>query len=128
MKAELISRATPEGRVLPAATAPYPTPMVRPSGMWCRAMAVTSRTLRRQLVERPSCCFWRMCRWGRRWSRPMRKAAPAMRPQTMGMKCRRPIWEAISAAGCSRPRKMALAPRLTEIQERIPASRDCRMG
>ena len=110
--------------------------------------------VRRQLVERPSCCFWRMCRWGRRWSRPMRKAAPAMRPQTMGMKCRRPIWEAISAAGCSRPRKaapsimppaapsmqsmarrensrrrkMALAPRLTEIQERMPASRDCRMG
>ena len=72
----------------------------------------------------------------------------------MGTKFQRPMCEAIAAAGSSRPRKaapsimppaapsmqsmdrrensrrrkMALAPRLTEIQERMPASRDCRMG
>ena len=117
-------------------------------------MAVTSRMLRRQLVEMPSAVSCNMWMCGSTRSRHQRKAAPNRRPDTMGTKVRRPRCAASSSAGCNRPKKaaasimppappnrqsmarrensrrvkMSAAPRLTDSQESSPATRAWKTG
>ena len=86
---------------MPAATAPKATPTASPSGMLCKVMARTSRTLRCQLVLMPSASSIGAprCRWGRILSTPQRKAPPSRKPTVAGTQGGTPDSSAISMAG-----------------------------
>ena len=71
----------------PAATAPNATPTASPSGKLCRVMAVTSSTLRCQVVLIPSACSISSprCRCGKMRSTTHRNAPPSRNPTVAGI-------------------------------------------
>ena len=93
----------------PAATAPKATPTASPSGKLCRVMAVTSSTLRCQVVLIPSACSISSprCRCGRMRSTTHRNAPPSRNPTTAGIQPGTPLPSDISMAGASSDQKLA---------------------
>ena len=95
--------------LIPAFTAPNPTPTARPSGMLCKVIASTRRMLRDQFVLMPSASsrlnsIWR---WGRSLSTSLRKKPPARKPTRGGNHFTSPMDSESSIDGASNDQKLA---------------------
>src|SRR6056300_1395915 len=95
----------------PSATAPNATPTASPSGILCKVIASTNKTVLFQLVFTPSDfsngSF--KCKCGKIWSNPKRKKAPNKKPILTGTHAidAPHVASAISTAGFSKLQKLA---------------------